>query len=789
MKYLLPPLLATASLLGQVPQDPAKIPREPSAGSAAKVTDPFANPASLGAIDHTSNQPASPADRAAFQPTPKSGDPAPLPTLAKKFVPPTDVLLDQPAADGPFWALGKNYKASFEADRWTFFAQPAAEADAAQPLTFRLARASVGEVAVDVSTHAQPVRQGSAITLRHGSIDETLLVAYESVEQTFTFTHLPTRGEIVLGIETLTALPARANGDALQFVNDWHHVSYSAAVAIDAVGNRIALPSIWCNGQIELRVPAAFVATAQLPLVIDPILASNTVVTGSGDVGNPDIVWAPATGWHVCWQRIFAAGDWDIYVQRLDANLNPIGTAVAIDYTSANWYRPKIAHLRAYGVSMVVAEVGTSPTKIAGRILDNAGTMTTGQFDVHATGSGSLVPDVGGDSGGAPTYFTVVWEYAYSAADHDIYARQVASNGTLRGTGPTYVQTSTANQSNPSISKSDGGLPYGTQRYTMVWQHRTAAGNEDIDGAMLTWDGVFVPVNGQNVFPINHSGTSHTYPQVSSPALPGSDGHRKIVVCYEAPSVNNGDIELSAMREDGLVLWHDNLLFRDGGLVRQPWAQYRPSVDSDGQRFTIAYHEAWNNSTDLDARYSFFAAGDVELLPLDTGSPAGSGANEFALQIASHYAGSGLFDPVYGTCNDYDSTSAYAIQADVYQGNSTGFLTYRTTSCGNAVGLGVTGDAVPGGVLSFTSGAAGLLSGFVVGTSASLPIGACPQCVLGVSGSSVPGSSWQFSLPNDVGLIGSRIAVQAWAFAWPNPGNGSCFGQIHLSDTLDVLVR
>lgn len=788
MKYLLTPFLATASLLGQVPQDAAKIPHEPSTGSADKVVAPVDSHAVAHVLDRAQNLPSSPEDRSALMPITKSGDHPDLGALQRKFVAPTEVLFDQPEAHGPHWALGKNYKASFEADRWTFFAQPSREAPGAAPLTFRLSRASVGEVAMDLSAHAAPVRRGSSITLAHGAVAETLLVSYASVEQTFTFAQLATRGEIVLGIEASTQLQARQNGDALRFSNDWNDVGYGAAVAIDAAGNRIAAPTLWRDGQIEIHVPASFVATAQLPLVIDPLIASNTVVTGTGDVGNPDIVWAPAGGWQVCWQRIFAAGDWDTYVQRLDSSLNPVGSAIAIDYTSASWYRPKIAHLRAYGVSMVVAEVGTSPTKVAGRIFDTAGTMTTGQFDVHA-GSGSLVPDVGGDSGGAPTYFTVVWEYAYSGTDHDIYARQVTSTGTLRGTGPTYVQTSTAYQSNPSISKSDGGLPYSTQRYTMVWQNRTAVGNEDIDGAMLTWDGTFVTVNGLNVFPIDHSSTSHTYPQVSSPALPSGDGHRKIVVCYEAPSVSNGDIELSAMREDGTVLWHDNLLFRDGGLVRRPWAQYRPSVDSDGERFCIAYHEAWNNSTDLDARYSFFSVGDVELLPLDTGSQAASTLNEFALQIASHYSGSGVFDSVFGTCNDYDSSGAYAIQADVYQGNATGFITSRSTSCGNVVSLGVNGDALPGSSLSFTSGASGLLAGFVVGTSASTPIGVCQQCTLGVNGSSVPGSTWVFALPNDVGLIGARFAVQAWAFSWNNPSNGSCLGQIHLSDTFDVLVR
>ena len=313
-------LLLSQSLLAQAPQGEPRIAREPSRGEMLKAPP----------VPSVPNAPATttiapPSTGAA------PGKPMPAGVMAALVHQEAEtVLFDVPDAGGALWALGADYKASFEAARWTFIARPTAAAERLQPLTFRLASAQVGGKALPLSAGPAAERVGNLVHLARGPVVETLDLRPRSIEQTFTFASLPQRGELVLGIALDTELVGRQQGDGLRFTGAWTEVGYTGAIAIDADGDRIAATTRLVDGRIEIRVPAEFVATASLPLVIDPLVSSGIAVTGSNDVGNPDLVYAPATNqWHVVYQRLFAAGDWDCYVSRMDANFALVGTALS----------------------------------------------------------------------------------------------------------------------------------------------------------------------------------------------------------------------------------------------------------------------------------------------------------------------------------------------------------------------------------------------------------------------------------------------------------------------------
>jgi hypothetical protein len=659
-------------------------------------------------------------------------------------------------------------------------------------VTFRLDTARVGGVELALTAGPEAQRMGNHVHLRRGAVVETLELRLHEIEQTFTFSDLPHRGELVLGIHLDTELVGQQFGDGLRFTSAWMDVGYSGAVAIDADGNRIAAPTRLVDGRIEIRVPAEFLATASLPLVIDPLISSGIAVTGPNDVGNPDLVFAPGSNeWHVVYQRSAGAGNWDCYVRRMDANFAPLGTPIPIDITSSSWTRPRIAHLQGSSVSMVVCQLqsGTNPVKVSGRIINNAGTLTTSQFDIAALARDSLVPDIGGDPypGIGAGYFTVVWEYAYATTDHDIYARQVTNAGVLRGTGPIFVQTNTSYQSNPTISKSDGAGNYLTQRHAIVYQQQAPALDWDVYGAFLSWDGLFLPVGGLNNFPIDTSIASNVLPSVSSPTLPLASGERHFLCVYESVWSNSGDIEMTAFTSGGTVLARDNLVDIEGALLRLGWPQRFPSVDCDGTRFAVGYHENYNNSaTDLDARITTVSVGSGELFAMDSTAAGLTGSPEFAVQIASRQSSSGNQDAGYASVNDRDTGSTFVIEGDRYDSNPTGLAFVRPTACGGGVSITSSGDPLPGNTVTLNLTSTAPIAGFVIGSESSQTLPGC-SCVVGVTSFvSLIGSILPIVVPADANFIGARLSIQGWMLG---SLGSSCLADIHLSDTIDILVR
>ena len=794
MKLLCLVSLVAAPLAAQAPQE-VKIPRPPSIG-VEKSFEPL--PTKDG-VPATVGLPV-PADDVALT----AGSPRAVANpgvvarardgIAKQLADPDFVAFDRDA-DGTVWAAADSYKAAFSANGWRFVGRPAPEATVLQPLDFRLAAARLAGNPLELGT---PVltRADRRIAYDHGSLVETIDITGAGVEQVFVFDQLAARGELVLEVAVATALAGENTPAGIAFRGAHDHVTYSSAIAIDANGARVAAPTSFADGRITIRVPADFVAAAALPLRVDPWIHAIQVYSSTVDVGEPDVAW-DETGqvWAVTFMRNFGGGDWDCYVQRVGFG-NPmtlVGGLTTIDVSTNAWFRPRIANLNVYDTFMVVGQlrIGTNPWAIYGRLIGNSGVIVTPQTLIHSSSVDELRPDVGGDTAAPPTYFTVVWEHAFSASDHDIYARQVGPTGTLRGTGPIFVQTSTINQSWPSISKCDGGGSVSSQRFVIVYQHRFSASDEDVYGSMLTWDGNFVPVNGANTFAINTSGASDVFPAVSSPTLPGSNGARQILAVFERPGSNNGDIYGTCFDQSGNILATGNITQLEQSPLRLPWPQRNPSVDSDGHRFTVAYSEVFNNNTtvnDLDTRATVVARAGSSLFTEEAGvALAISGSSrEFNVQIASRYSGLGAYSPNFNTVHDRDAIAGGGLAIDAYSFDAAaqGLFVTRTTACGSHA-INVSGQAVPGGTITFGSTPTPFIPGFVLGSAVSNPVGPCPGCTLGVDGFLAVGAGYVVNVPNDPAMVGQQFSAQGFVFQF---SGAPCIGQISLSDTIDVTI-
>lgn len=709
---------------------------------------------------------------------------------------PQRVWIDQPESGGPIWVRGRNYKAGFAATHWSFQPRPAPWAPSTASIEFAVPQVSVGGIALRVASNP-PKSNDRRMEYERGGFRELIDLRGDSVEQSFVFDALERRGELVVSIAVTTGLAGDASDGGLVFHGPFDKVTYSQAIAIDACGAKIVAVTELEGETLRIRVPAAFVADAVLPLVVDPRIANANVYSSGHDLSRPDVCWdATSATWQIVFDQEWSADDSDCFVQVLaGGSLLPV-RLVLIDVSPARWVHARIGNLNAYGRSLVAAQVSAdapAPYWIAGRVLDSSGNSVTNQFDIERGGvvgypGDNLVPDVGGDPvTQGPTYFTVVFEHVYSATDHDIYARQVRADGTLRAAYPTIVQGSTAYQETPAISKSDGGLPFASQRFVIAYvEHVAAPADRNVFGAMLTWDGQFVPVHGSDTFPIDATTSSWDIePAVSSPSLPDAAGNRHWLAVFTRTGIGNGDILASWFDVSGT--WHGlaNVTYLENDPVRRTWRQDHPSIDCDGSRFAVGYVEQVP-SAGSDVRMSLVAITGPALGLQEGGEDiATSNATEFDVQLGSVYSGTGLKDSLVCAVNQRGVANPYSVDAHLYDAHAPwgGFST-RATGCGNLV-ITPVGRPVLGEDIALTLTPIAGITGFVLGLSVSIPLAPCSWCVLGADGATAIGSYLGLTVPLDASLVGGQISFQGFSIQ----ASGPCLGQIHFSHTVDAVLQ
>ncbi|MEZ6017165.1 MAG: hypothetical protein R3F49_18755 [Planctomycetota bacterium] len=223
------------------------------------------------------------------------------------------------ASDGTLWAFGGDYKASFGVDGATYIPFLGSGAPQSYPLTFQVLEATLGRAPLALDHTALASFDGATAVYERGALQERYATRVGSLEQLFVFDRLPGNGDLVVRLRVTSELAGAATTDGLAWSNDLGGVTYSSAVAIDAAGRAVAAPTTLQDGVVELRVPAAFVASARLPLTIDPVLATYTVAATTAVELNPDIAYDNDNGrFLICWEREFSATDHDVWGEMFD---------------------------------------------------------------------------------------------------------------------------------------------------------------------------------------------------------------------------------------------------------------------------------------------------------------------------------------------------------------------------------------------------------------------------------------------------------------------------------------
>ena len=252
-------------------------------------------------------------------------------------------------ADGGLRAIGPDYKASFEPGGFTFVPALGQRTQENLPVTLSRARAHRGGEAFHADPTAEPTADGLLVSYDHGSFVERYAVDRDGIEQSFLFHSLPAGGgDLVVTLSLDSDLPfalrdgGRAGAEMI--LPGIGGVTLSPVVGIDADGDTVA-GSMRKNGSsVEWVLPADFVDSASLPLVLDP---SFNVAGSTNDDLNPDVAYdLEHDTWLAVWTRSFSVGDADVRGRRFTSAGQLLGNVLPIETSNTlSSLSPKVANV------------------------------------------------------------------------------------------------------------------------------------------------------------------------------------------------------------------------------------------------------------------------------------------------------------------------------------------------------------------------------------------------------------------------------------------------------------
>lgn len=705
------------------------------------------------------------------------------------------VHVDRPRADEPtVWIRGDRYKASVDADACTFIPFLGVDAERNFPLRLSLQSVRVGGVALDLS--ARGVESvGERVAVTRADLVELYDATTEQLRQSFAFDRLPAgRGaiEIVLGVDSELVGAAAPGG--LSFEGPRGNAYYRDLVVFDAAGRRRELPIAYDGGRIRLCVPADFVADAQLPLVVDPLLGTRIIASVPDQRMEPDVAYnALVDEYLVVWHVPYSATDWDVAAVRTDSSFNPIGASFWIDFTGINWGTPRVACKTREGMFLVVAQAdfnNAAPHWIIGRRYEAIGTyrFLHNQQDIErqtmvgGLPGDSMRPDVGADpyQGIGPAYFTVVYEYHPPGGNGDIIGRHLQADGTWVFPTVSAINTGPYDDQYPSVSKSAGSGSFG-----IVWHQYGAGGAGNIVATVID-------MNGNQPVPtyfLDSSANDDTRPRISTPAqLPGTSW-RTFLVTWQRnfdPFSNVGRLHAAAITDNPNVPLINRWDLSSVLGVPANRMAYEPVVDSDGLRFVVAHTEVQNAAPGQgrnDLFVSTVAVAGTQLFAQETRLPLwNTGPSAFSPSICSQFGSSLGNSRTYGIVS---GTSAISVVGYIYNGTQSGAgFSVRSGGCGG-LPISYSGRPAFGDTVYLSLGGSdpfrALLLGFPTPMTA---LGPCPGCLFGVANAVTVPAPYSWPVPYMPGLVGVTLTAQGFSV-----GAGPCLAQLKLSDAIDFTLR
>lgn len=496
--------------------------------------------------------------------------------------------------DGALRGVGPDYKLRFDLAGPLFTPALGQSVPQSQRLAYELESIRVGQRAL----LAAPLRSAAAHEgawahyERGAGVVERYELTRDGVEQSFLIEELPDRsGELVVRARLRTALPLPPSGDYPHGIElvlpEVGGVRIGAVTGIDASGLR-APGLLRVDGEhLEYVLPADFVAEAELPLLVDPLIGTKTLVAGLSNDLDPDVAFEPTTGTYlVAWERFFSAADFDIYGQRLTEDGSFLGFALVIEGANADVaFNPSVASVPTSSCFLVSwdqnAGLFTTNSVKARRVSASNGGLSS-IVSVSASAASSFDNDVGG---GLDSSRCLV---AWTESGGGVRARVLEVQNIV---DPTFISgvfnvTTDPDSDNVSISQSNGLGNRWLLAYESFYSS-PAPGDHDITLQVVTSSG-FLGAS---------TAIGEVGPDEQDPAVDGDGEH--FLVAYERELVpNSGDNDMYATAlsvDSSIVELHQIVL--DSGLADD---EINPSVVWGPTSALVAWADEVGSSNSYD---------------------------------------------------------------------------------------------------------------------------------------------------------------------------------------------
>ncbi|MBL9078263.1 MAG: hypothetical protein JNL08_12205 [Planctomycetes bacterium] len=338
-------------------------------------------------------------------------DAAPLPPA---LVPIHTAAPDPLGGGGGVFAAGADYKVRFGADGVEFVPYLGAGYPHNQPFAWRTAAITLGGAPLPLGDGHGSAPTTTRFVFARGAAEERWDVRLEGLEQSFWFAARPGDGELRIRGELTTSLQA-AHGDHghadVLFLDaaGTALVRYGRCTAIDADGRAFALHTVVGDGWLELVLPAAAVAAARWPLLVDP-LVSPTLLSTSGTLplGQPracDVARDDENNQlMVALQRHASATDEDTFLRLFGDDFTPsLGLVFADLDTTWDTTEPEVTFVggadRWCAVFTREFASGVKGVRWHPHAATDTALDSTVGFVLPPAGSSDLHPDVGGYAG------------------------------------------------------------------------------------------------------------------------------------------------------------------------------------------------------------------------------------------------------------------------------------------------------------------------------------------------------------------------------------------------------
>ncbi|MBK8097032.1 MAG: hypothetical protein IPK26_07995 [Planctomycetes bacterium] len=438
----------------------------------------------------------------------------------------------QHETDG-FVGVGREYVVRMTADGICYTPALGRRAPRDLPWTWRLTQVGRGGHRLAVE-RVQPTADGQTVNYRHAVCTASHELRADGVKQSFVFDQLPAgAGDLVVRGLVDTELSAGAiTPQGIAFaLPEIGGVQIGAVVGIDGAGRQIAGSMRFADGVLEFVLPAAFVDSATMPLVVDPLIGTTSTLGGGNDDLVPEIAYDASTDtFLVVWQRDLSLLNQDIRAQRLSGVGALIGGTLALESSTTSATRPVVANVNMRNAFIVcwqqagdiMARGVASATGVLSTVLTAAGTGDTEtQVDLAGEDNDSIDDDV-----------LCVWA---NTTTGDIESRQIAylAGGTLSPGGLiTFANPLFSTYSNPSISMHGGGAGV----FLLCWESFGSLSNKTtVRGAVVTRNLATVVADFQIA--------THTF-DARDPACDGDGDRAHWVVAFEREEAAGGDTDV-----------------------------------------------------------------------------------------------------------------------------------------------------------------------------------------------------------------------------------------------------